>query len=153
MNQLDAAAIRLAALGAGVDRRARAPSRRRAAAVRCSRSAAAASVDLLAPLALDALAIVVELGGLAQQPIVIVVALPLELAGVRGRPTADASSVRRRLMGPRVGLAWFNRSVGDGPVAVDARSNAGSSGRRPQEFSSTLLMARDRLSTALIARE
>ena len=37
----------------------------------------------LLALPLDALAIVVELGGLAQQPLVVVVALPLQLARVR----------------------------------------------------------------------
>ena len=74
MNQLDALAIGVAAF-AGVDRQ-------RAVEVvddeqQLEQQIGDRLVGLLAALALDALAVVVELGGLAQQPIVVVVALAL----------------------------------------------------------------------------
>ena len=66
-----------------------------------SRSAAAASRQLDA-LALDALAVVVELGGLAQQPIVVVVALLLQLGRI-GRGLRLARPDLRRRWSSR----WF----------------------------------------------
>ena len=83
MDELDAAAIGFRAVGAGV-------GLERALEIVDERQQIPHDVggDRLGhalPIALDALAVVVELGGLAQQPIVEVVALPLELVRVGDR--------------------------------------------------------------------
>ena len=78
VNELDALAVRVAAV-AGLDRQ-------RAVEVVDDEQQLLQQIDdglvgLLAALALDALAIVVELGRLAQPPIVVVVALAAEIVG------------------------------------------------------------------------
>ena len=103
-------------------------------------SAAAASDELLA-LALGALAVVVELGGLAQQPIVVVVALALELVGAANRPLPP-----RRAGGFR-GVSAVD--VG----RVDCLPSVLVLSQRYERALTIRLMAFDRLSTTLMARE
>ena len=79
-------------------------------------------VGLLAALALDALAVVVELGGLAQQAIVEVVALALRApSGVRGSADASDASVVSGggSAGSRVGSSAIKRLIGIAQHAGD----------------------------------
>ena len=90
VDQLDALAVRRAAV-AGVHRQ-------RAIEIVDDEQQISQQVDdrlvgLLAALALDALAVVVELGGLAQQAIVVVVALALQIR----RSAASSHCARRRV--------------------------------------------------------
>ncbi len=116
MNQLDALAIGSAAL-AGVDRQ-------RAIEVVHDQQQLLEDVDdrligLLAPLALDALAVVVELRALAEPAILVVVALPLQIGdlGAFGFGDGGVGSVVQRFISHKTrssGSQHFGPQPGSG---------------------------------------
>ena len=152
MDELDAAAVRVRRVGAHV--RFQRPleivdERQQIANQICSGSFRAAL-----PIALDSLAVVVELRRLAKQSIVVLVALTLNLVGVDGRAngTAGFTGICFQLFVVVVHGSSFLR---DEKVFREDVGTCPTPGGRAAVHAltlTTLLTTRDKLSTALIAR-